>query len=120
MTSSVATVMPEMGFEEDPISPVSRDDTVTNRNPSTTISAAPTAFMCSAGASMIATISARQPNTTTFIDRSRSVRSREVVAAAPPRKSFSPSSRLLQIVGSDRNRLMMPPAATAPAPMYST
>src|SRR5262249_35906107 len=41
-------------------------------------------------------------------------------AEAPPRKSFNPSSRLDQIVGSDRSRLMMPPAATAPAPIYNT
>src|SRR5579862_1550595 len=31
--SRVAIVMPEMGFDDDPTSPVSRLDTVTNRNP---------------------------------------------------------------------------------------
>ena len=31
MKSSVATVMPEMGLEEEPISPVSREETVTKR-----------------------------------------------------------------------------------------
>ena len=34
-------VMPEIGFEEEPISPVSREETVTNRNPNTRIMTAP-------------------------------------------------------------------------------
>ena len=41
--------MPEMGLDEEPISPVSREETVTNRNPNTTISTAPRRFMCSGG-----------------------------------------------------------------------
>src|SRR5215207_5906173 len=39
--SKVATVIPEIGFDDEPISPVSRDDTVTNRKPKTTTSTAP-------------------------------------------------------------------------------
>ena len=35
-----ATVIPEIGLDDEPISPVSRDETVTNRNPRTTIRAA--------------------------------------------------------------------------------
>src|SRR5204862_2252856 len=35
--SNVATVMPEIGLEDDPISPVSREETVTNRKPNATI-----------------------------------------------------------------------------------
>src|SRR5262245_55063887 len=35
VSSKVAIVMPEIGFEEDPISPVRRDETVTNKNPNT-------------------------------------------------------------------------------------
>ena len=42
---SVATVMPEMGFDEDPISPVSRDETVTKRKPNATIKRAPMAYV---------------------------------------------------------------------------
>ena len=53
--------MPEMGLEEEPISPVSREDTVTNRKPNTTISTAPSRFMCSEGAARMARISARMP-----------------------------------------------------------
>src|SRR5436190_2138291 len=37
---SVATVIPEIGFDDDPISPVRRDDTVTKRNPRITMSSA--------------------------------------------------------------------------------
>ncbi len=34
---SVATVIPEIGFDDDPISPVRRDETVTKRKPNTTM-----------------------------------------------------------------------------------
>src|SRR5688500_17109179 len=33
VNNSVATVMPEIGFDDEPIRPVSRDDTVTKRKP---------------------------------------------------------------------------------------
>ena len=33
--------MPEMGFDDEPISPVSREETVTNRNPKAMIISAP-------------------------------------------------------------------------------
>src|SRR5437660_90165 len=46
--SSVATVMPEMGFEELPTSPVSRGRTVTHKNPSTRELRIPPAPMVSA------------------------------------------------------------------------
>ena len=70
---------------------------------------------------MITAIRATIPPATSLSDRSWSVRSAEA-AARPllperPRKSASPPWRPCQIVGSERNRLMMPPAATAPAPM---
>src|SRR3982751_1530593 len=39
--SSVATVIPEIGLEEEPTSPVNRDETVTNRNPKAIIRRAP-------------------------------------------------------------------------------
>src|SRR5580704_3468512 len=35
--SRAATVIPEIGLDDDPISPVKRDETVTNRNPRSTI-----------------------------------------------------------------------------------
>jgi hypothetical protein len=67
----------------------------------------------------MASISATMPAPTNFIDRSRSVRARgwAVAASLEIRK---PARTPRQIMGSERIRLMMPPAATAPAPMYST
>src|SRR2546422_6485088 len=44
VSSNVATVMPDIGFDDEPISPVSREETVTNRNPKPTIRSAPTRF----------------------------------------------------------------------------
>src|SRR5687768_12912917 len=41
VNSSVATVIPEIGFDDEPTSPVRRDETVTNKNPSIRISKAP-------------------------------------------------------------------------------
>src|SRR5690606_22173215 len=49
VNSSVATVMPEIGFDDEPISPVSRDETVTNKNPRTMINIAPKIFILRAG-----------------------------------------------------------------------
>src|ERR1044071_824120 len=118
--SNVATVIPEIGFEEDPTSPVSRDDTVTNRKPKAMIKIAPRIlkrrFSC--GTIMITAIKAMIPPNTNFIDRSWSVRGALSSEDVPDRrKSAKPPFKPLQITGSDRNRLMIPPAATAPAPM---
>src|SRR6476620_2449352 len=41
VNNSVATVMPEIGFDDEPISPVSRDETVTNRKQNSTMNNAP-------------------------------------------------------------------------------
>ncbi len=110
--------MPEMGLDEEPISPVSREETVTNKNPNTTIRIAPSQFIFMEGVTQIAATSARQPKATNFIDKSRYVRSavvRACAAAAP--KSAKPVRMPCQISGIERIKLMMPPAATAPAPM---
>src|SRR5581483_12421841 len=48
---SVATVIPEMGFDELPTSPVSRELTVTKRNPSTRMSTAPSMLILNDGTS---------------------------------------------------------------------
>src|ERR1043165_9507012 len=40
VSSSVATVMPEIGFDEEPTSPVRREETVTNRKPKATMRSA--------------------------------------------------------------------------------
>src|SRR6185503_4837355 len=41
VSSNVATVMPELGFDDEPTSPVSRDETVTKRKPNAMIRIAP-------------------------------------------------------------------------------
>jgi hypothetical protein len=92
--------MPEMGLEDEPISPVSRDETVTNKNPNTTIKSLPAVFMFKGGAAQIAATSARQPKATNFIDRSCSVRERGgAPQAAPAPKSANPARMPCQING---------------------
>ncbi len=122
VSSSVATTMPEMGLDEEPISPVIRALTVTKKKPHTTISTADRRLMCSGGASQMASTRSTLPTTTTVMGRSCSVRS--ITGACPlPREAMKvsrPRRKASTMVGSERMRLMRPPVATAPAPMYST
>src|SRR5436853_16528 len=55
----VATVIPEIGFDDEPTSPVSRDETVTNKNPKMTIRRAPKTFIFNDGTSEITIISSK-------------------------------------------------------------
>src|ERR1022692_2330976 len=125
VSRSVAIVMPEIGFDEDPISPVSRDETVTKRKPKTTMRTAPTSLVPipasrSSGADMIDAMRMTIPIPTNFMDRSLSVRGTCATPAPAADSSLarptsrSPSFRPCQIVGRERKRLMIPPAATAP------
>src|SRR2546428_5974068 len=117
--SSVATVMPEIGFEELPTSPVRRELTVTKRKPSTRISSEPRMLIFSEGTSAQMTTSASDPTPTTQSGMSRSVRGICTRAPpTPPDRLFIPRIAPPTMVGSDLNSEMMPPAATAPAPMY--
>ena len=119
VNSKVATAMPEIGFDEEPISPVRRDDTVANRKPKTRISSAPRKFMCSGVANVITAMMDRQPMMTHFRGISWSVRKVELFLTPLP-MPFRPADRLRQIMGMARTSEIRPPAATAPAPMYST
>src|SRR5262245_13933042 len=85
VSASVATVMPEIGFDEEPISPVKRDDTVTNKKPKTRTSAAPRIDLVTASLVFAASSSrmrnkvnkpsnANEPNKTVRMDRSSSLR----------------------------------------------
>src|SRR6185437_2798907 len=81
------------GFDEDPTSPVSRDETVTNKNPNAMIRTAPRMLKrrLSCGTIMITTINAMIPPSTNFIDKSWSVRGALSFEPAPDRrKSASP------------------------------
>ncbi len=112
--------MPEIGLEEEPSSPVSREETVTNMKPNSTINSAPTMFMRSEWAVRIAPISTTTPRATHFSEMSRSVLGTSWAGAAAWRlmpKSARPPLRPRQMVGSARARLIRPPAVTAPAPI---
>ena len=121
----MATVMPEIGFDDEPISPVSRDDTVTNRKPKKRIMSAPANPpgvnpRPSWGRAMRATIMPRLPPRTTVIGRSRSVRGTlpVPVPSFAPRRSRTPPRTAPKMTGRACTMLKIPPAATAPAPMY--
>ncbi len=115
---SVAMVIPEIGLDEVPISPVMRDETVTNRNPKTITRMAARKFPCIGifGATARKIASRNEPPSTKAVGRSRSVRSVAVVAAPAP-KSLMPSRADATIVGSVRPSVIRPAASTAPAPM---
>ena len=116
---SVATVMPEIGLEELPTSPVRRELTVTKRKPSTRINTDPRMLILSEGTSAQVTTRTREPTPTTQSGMSRSVRGICTRAPpTPPERLFIPRIAPPTMVGSDLNREMMPPAATAPAPIY--
>jgi hypothetical protein len=124
VNSSVATVMPEMGFDDDPISPVKREETVTNKNPKSTTSMAPSRLTPLKGvpngkATQIAATNASVPMPTTRMGRSRSVRRATGAARTDPRRSRNPAASEATISGTARHKLMMPPVATAPAPIYN-
>ena len=106
-------------MEDEPTSPVSRDETVTNMNPNKTISAAPRMFIRSEWAIRIAATSTITPSATHFSEMSRSVRGTAWATSTSrrPPKSATPARRLRQMVGMARTRLISPPAVTAPAPI---
>ena len=116
--------MPLMGFDELPSSPVIREDTTEKKKPKTTIATADstpihtpgTARSC--GRNDMNSTSTSEPATTTDSGRSRSVRG---LRSSPPCdrswRSRNEERNESRIVGSAFSRLMMPPAATAPAPM---
>src|SRR5215831_11760695 len=84
VNNSVATVIPEIGLEEEPISPVNLEETVTNKKPKSTINAAPSGLisncgihenvLCNGVVAQIAPTKATDPIRTVDSGRSRSVR----------------------------------------------
>ena len=121
---SVATVMPEIGLDEEPISPVSREETVTNNSPKSTTRAAPATPLfhpTSAVRNTASTaIKARLPSSTVRVDMSSSVRCCRRARAPRPcrgRHARHPERIDRRIIGSVRNMLMIPAVATQPAPM---
>ena len=127
MAINVAIVMPLIGFEELPISPLMREATVTNRKPKTTMKSDASKFakmpVCAPGTGLNvrnAQIIRRiriEPPVTTFIERSRSVRLATGMDSCFARTSLRPALNAAKIVGSVLISVIRPEHATAPAPM---
>ncbi len=122
VNSSVAIVIPEIGLDDEPITPVIRELTVTNRNPNRTIIAPPISRpVKSVGIrwdAAIASTSPSEPKMTTAMGRSRSVRATPLSSPRlPDRRSRRLPVTEATIRGRALSMLRMPPAATAPAPM---
>jgi hypothetical protein len=99
---SVAIVMPEIGFDDDPIKPVMRDETVAKKKPNRTTRTETRTLPCVGRPGMTARkmASSSEPPSTIDIGMSRSVRDCAPPAAVP--KPFSPSRADPMIVGSVR------------------
>ena len=89
--------MPEIGFDEEPISPVNREETVTKRNPKRTTRMAPASPAQLQGEpsgrnAQMTTTSAKDPKTTKRRERSRSVRRRVTCSPLEPIRSRIPTA----------------------------
>src|SRR5215472_15849349 len=104
----VAIAMPLIGQEEEPSSPVIRDETTEKKKPKTTIRVVARRFTVSAGISVMPRPSAALPRSTQEIGMSRSVlgASRPAFASFRSRNDEAKDS---QIVGIARARLIRPP-----------
>ena len=122
---SVAMAIPLIGFDDEPSSPVIREETTAKKKPKTMMATAErmdTAIPGTAlswGRNAMKTASAIDPTSTIEMGMSLSVRRRCCPSpSAVSRRSRKEARKLSTIVGMAFIRLMMPPAATAPAPMY--
>src|SRR5688572_21957330 len=120
----VAMAMPETGLLDDPSSPVMREETTEKKNPKTMMATAEMAPIQNPGTALswgrkdMKRARATEPPRTMEMGMSLSVR--RFSAASPAEESFmsrKDARKLSRMVGSALTRLMMPPAATAPAPM---
>src|SRR5260370_9398174 len=82
--SSVATVIPEIGFDEEPISPVMRLETVTKKNPNKPIRIPETRLIPSSCAAHIITATPNDPPPTTGIGRAPPALATRARAPPPP------------------------------------
>ncbi len=122
--SSVATVIPEIGFDDEPISPVSRDETVTNRNPKSGDHQGaddPPGHVDLGGKKPARRDHGDQGGRADADDPERQVAVGPARSTAPvaPDRARSPRPDLIEprINGIACKRLITPPAATAPAPI---
>src|ERR1700691_3455274 len=123
----VAIVMPETGFEELPINPTMREETVTKRNPkmatSTAAARLASQLTCAPGTGLkvrkknIINTRTTDPPTTTLKGRSSSVRSGALFTPPLGRRFPAAARKAPKIVGMVLISVISPDAATAPAPM---
>src|SRR6185437_4014213 len=126
---SVAIVMPDTGDADEPTMPTMRAETVTNKNPKTTIRIDAARFApqptCAPGTGLntrnrnISTASTALPPKTTLGGRSCSMRE-GFAAPSLAAPFFKPCVSALTMVGSVRISVISPDAATAPAPIGRT
>src|SRR5438034_9896240 len=117
----VAMAIPELGQEEDPTWPVRREETTAKKKPKRTIRNAEMRLTCSCGNSQMKSTINAEPAMTTVIGMSRSVR--RTLAPFPDLNSSNClmlARKELMILGRARIILKIPPAVTAPAPIYFT
>src|SRR5688572_23435387 len=116
---SVAIVIPEIGLDDDPISPTMRDETVTKKKPKITTSTEATKLPCvgSRGASARNRARRRVPPSTSVIGMSRSVRVRPPGPELLALRSRTLSRNEDTMVGIVRASVIRPAASTAPAPV---
>src|SRR2546429_8869070 len=117
----VATAIPEFGQEEDPTWPVRREETTAKKKPNRTISNAEMRLTWSCGNIQMKNTINVEPAMTAVIGISRSVR--KTLALCPDLDSSNCRMLALKeliILGMARTMLKIPPAVTAPAPIYFT
>src|SRR5438876_3903733 len=112
VSSNVAIIMPEVGQEDEPTSPVRRDETRTKRKPNATIRIAPNKlnrrFNCGAIIiTMSKTIIALRND---FIDKSWSVRGKVSRTAPDARRSANPLVNTCQMSGIEVKSVIVPAA----------
>ena len=113
----VAIAIPETGLLLLPTRPTSLEDTVAKKKPKTAIIKAPIIFTGIDGRSHISSIIAAAISAITFIGKSFCVLSSFSNPFSVFLKSFMACIKVFQIKGADFTRLIIPPAATAPAPI---
>ena len=112
----VAIAIPETGLLLLPTRPTILEETVAKKNPKTTIMNAPKREIGIAGISQMRTVRTTMAIITILRFISFDVRSVEVAPA--PFMLFKAPVNVVIIRGRDLQRLIIPPAARAPAPMY--
>ena len=111
--SRVAIAIPETGLLELPTSPTIREDTVAKKKPNTTMRSAPGSVTGITGITHMRMTTTRIPPNTTAMGRSSFCS--PSFSRFPYIRTASPN--VLIIRGNVFKRLMIPPAATAPAPI---